>query len=163
MHIRKVFSLILGYTNLEVIGMKVIKKIIAILAILLIFPANVFSKDYNDIEIYDIKKDKLIKTVQSNSEIENLVINYLQGIDGIYAKLNPIPKEGYAIKVSLESPLVLQNEWINDIVDQAIIVLPKEEGTKAFFIIFEKEDKFMCFTFKGEVELLIKKLKFKVI
>ncbi|MBM7869955.1 hypothetical protein JOC70_001425 [Clostridium pascui] len=143
--------------------MKAIKKIIAILAILFIFPATIYAKDYNDIEIYDIKKDKLIKTVQSNSEIENLVISYLQEIDGIYAKLNPIPKEGYAIKVSLESPLVLQNEWINDIVDQAIIVLPKEEGHKAFFIIFENEDKLMCFTFKGDVEQFLRKLKFKII
>lgn len=143
--------------------MKVIKKIIAILAILFIFPASIYAKDYNNIEIYDIKKDQLIKTVHSNSEIENLVISYLQGIDGIYAKLNPIPKEGYAIKVSLESPLVLQNEWINNIVDQAIIVLPKEEGPKAFFIIFEKEDKLMCFTFKGDVEVLLEKLQFKVV
>ncbi|KGK88289.1 hypothetical protein [Clostridium sp. HMP27] len=143
--------------------MKVIKKIIAILAILFIFPASIYAKDYNNIEIYDIKKDQLIKTVHSNSEIENLVISYLQGIDGIYAKLNPIPKEGYAIKVSLESPLVLQNEWINNIVDQAIIVLPKEEGPKSFFIIFEKEDKLMCFTFKGDVEVLLEKLQFKVV
>lgn len=140
--------------------MKWIKKIIAILAILLIFPVNAFAKNYNDIEIYDIKKDKLIKTVHSSSEIQNLVINYLQGVDGIYAKINPIPNEGYAIKISLDSPLILQNQWINRIVDEAIIVLPKEEGPKAFFIIFEEEDKLMCFTFKGDVELLVEKLKF---
>lgn len=140
--------------------MKWIEKIIAILAILLIFPVNIYAKDYNEIEIYDIKKDKLIRTVHSSSEIQNLVINYLEGIDGIYAKLNPIPKEGYAIKVSLDSPVVLQNQWVNRIVDEAIIVLPKEEGPKAFCIIFEEEDKLMCFTFKGDVELLLEKLKF---
>lgn len=130
---------------------------------MILFPINIYAKDYNNIEIYDIKRDRLTKVVECNSEIENLVISYLQGIDGIYAKLNPIPKEGYAIKIPLDTPFILQNEWINKIVDEVIIVLPKEEGPKAFFIIFEEEDKLMCFTFKGEVELLLKKLKFKVI
>lgn len=142
--------------------MKLIKKCIAIIAILFIFPISVCAKDYNDIEIYDIKRDKLIKTVQSNGEIENLVINYLQEIDGIYAKLNPIPKEGYAIKVPLKFPLILQNQHINSIVDETIIVLPKEEGIKAFFIIFEEGDKLMCFTFKGDIQVLLKRLHFKL-
>lgn len=137
-----------------------VKKVLLILIIIILFPINIYAKDYNNIEIYDIKRDRLIKVVESNSEIENLVISYLQGIDGIYAKLNPIPKEGYAIKISLDSPLILQNQWINKIVDEAIIVLPKEEGPKAFFIIFEEEDKLMCFTFKGDVEVLLEKLKF---
>lgn len=140
-----------------------VKKVLLILIIMILFPINVCAKDYNNIEIYDIKRDRLIKVVESNSEIENLVINYLQGIDGIYAKLNPIPMEGYAIKISLDSPLILQNQWINTIVEEAIIVLPKEKEPKAFFIIFEQENKLMCFTFKGDVEVLLEKLQFKVI
>lgn len=133
------------------------KKLILFIIIVFLIPISVKAEEFSYIEIFSIDEGKVIKVIQSNSEIESLVFNYLNAIDGIYSKFDPIPKEGYAIKLPLNPSLKIKNEWINCFVDRVIIMLPTKDNP--FLMVFENDNKLVCFTFKGDINSLLKSLK----
>lgn len=137
-----------------------IKKLILFIIIVFLIPINAKAEEFRYIEIFSIDEGKVVKLIQSNSEIESLVYNYLNAIDGVYSKFDPIPKEGYAIKLPLDPSLKVQSKWINCFVDRVIIMLPTNDNP--FLMIFENDNKLVCFTFKGEISSLLKILNFNL-
>lgn len=136
-----------------------LKRAILILIIILLPSANIHAEEYKKIEIFDIDKEKVVKVVKSNSKIQKAAVSYINEITGIYCKLKPIPDKGYGIKIFLQPSVTIKNKWIDTVIDEVIIIIPKDEGPP-FLIIFENEDKLLCFTFKGDIDILLKKLKF---
>lgn len=134
-----------------------IKRTAVILVIILLISTNVYADGYRNIEIFSINQGKIIKELQSTSQVQNLAINYIEGIEGIYSKFDPIPKSGYAIKIPLEPSVKIQE--LNTFVDQIIIMFPEKEAP--FLIIFENETRMVCFAFKGNTNLLLKSLEFE--
>jgi len=138
------------------------KKAIIILIIVLLTPINVNAEEVRNIEIFDITEGRVVKVVKLNSVIQKEVKEYLLGIVDVYAKSDPIPTKGYAIKIPLEPSIKIETKWINSVVDEVIIIFPDEEGPEQFLMIFEDENKLVCFTFVGNTKLLLKNLNFQI-
>jgi hypothetical protein len=138
-----------------------LKKITLVLIILLSISTNILAKEYKYVQIFDPKQDKVVHIVQLNSEIQNLVTNYLEDIDAIYGKNDPIPEDGYAIKIPLEPAVKTQKKCINALIKEVYIIIPEKEPP--FIMLFEKENKLLCFPFRGDIKTLSKALNFNLI
>lgn len=136
----------------------------AFIFILMIFtfitlPQFVYAQDYMEVEIYNFDKQKIEKTVEVTPEIKKLAANYLSNINGVYGKFNPVPESGFGVKIPLEEPIKITNDFVNQEVDLVIVMFPKHESP--FLILFEKNDNIMCYTFKGNTRKLLKLIKYK--
>jgi hypothetical protein len=124
---------------------------IAILLISLLLSSNSHAMDLNKIEIFSLTGEKVIKVIPSNPQIQCLALRYLENINGVYSKINPIPDSGYAVKIPLDPPAAIQGKWLNCFVDQIIVMYSDNEP--AFLIVFENE-KLICFTFSLSADTL---------
>ena len=135
-----------------------IKNTLVVIAVIILSSMNVYAKEFKNIEIFSINQEKVVKVVQSNSDIQKLAVSYLKGIEGVYGKFEPIPEEGYAIRIPLDPSVKIQRKGINAVVDQIVVMFPKNE--ESFLMFFEDENKLVCFTFKGNTDILWNKLEF---
>ncbi|MBU3091726.1 hypothetical protein KPL35_06510 [Clostridium sp. CF011] len=111
-------------------------------------------------EIFDPKQGKVVKVVQLNPEIHNMVANFIKNVDNIYAKSDPLTDDGYAIKIPLDPPVKVQRECLNALINEVYIIIPESEAP--FLMVFENENKLLCFPFKGDINSLSKVLDFNL-
>jgi hypothetical protein len=140
-----------------------IKKITLVIVMIILFciSANVFAKEYKYAQIFDPKQDKVVKIVQLTSEIQSLVVSYLEDIDSIYGKNDPIPEDGYAIKMPLDPAVKTQKKCLNALIKEVYIIIPEKEPP--FIMLFENKNKLMCFLFRGDIKTLSRALNFNLI
>lgn len=132
-----------------------------ILILILFSPLlNILVPAVENIEIFDISNEKVVKVLPLTNKIEKEIIGYLYNITGMYPKFNPVPDKGFAVKVFLEPPVTIKNQLFNSTVDQVIIMFP--EGDSPFLVVFQNEDNLTCYNFKGKTNKLLKKLNYKV-
>lgn len=137
-----------------------LKKMVIILVLILSFPIKAFSIETINIEIFNVDNGSVIINTCSNVSIQNQVKTYLKKITGVYAKLNPVPDDGYMIKIPLEYPLEIKNQWVHSFVDEVVIILPK--GESPYLLIFDNKDNPLFFTFKGNINKLLESLNFEI-
>lgn len=135
-----------------------IKRIFIIFVIGLLTSVSVSARGYAKIEVFDISKEAVVKRVDTNSAIQKKVESYLKGITNIYIKFKPIPSKGYMIKIPLEPPVMVKNQWLNSPVNEVILVFP-EQG-KPYLAVFDEKNKITFFYFEGNTDALLKELNF---
>lgn len=124
------------------------------LSLFLINVPNIFAQGTIQLELFDIQQGKVIQTAPSSSAIQDEAQGYLNSIDNIYVKLNPIPEKGVMVKIPLEQSVQVQNKWMNSLVDEIIIIFSKEE--KPYLLTFDDENHLHVFTFKnGNTDILL--------
>ena len=130
------------------------KKVITILVlfIILLHPQMFHAEGYQSIEIFDPLQNKVVKTVETNKDINDMVVGWINGIDGFYSGIDPIKDDGYAIKFQLNPPIHIQNQWLKTTVKEVYLIIP--EINQPFFLVFETEDKLVSFPFKDDVSKL---------
>ena len=79
-------------------------------------------------------------------------MSWVNGIDGVYGKNDPVKDDGYAIKI--------HTKLLNAIIDEVYIIIPK--NNPPFFIIFENKDKLTCFPLHEDIDKLSKILDFNL-
>lgn len=133
-----------------------IKKGIVVLLIVLFSSINVSALENTNIELFDINEGCVVKMIESTPTIQKEVENSLKGITGLFAKFNPIPDKGYMIKIPLETPVIIKNQWINTFVDEVVIVFPEEE--KPYLMVFDGKDRTFFFSFKCNIKELLENM-----
>lgn len=138
------------------------KKILVIifLFIMLLHSTVASAVGFKYVQIFDPKQDKVVKVVQVNDEIHNMVVSLINNVDGLYAKSKPLTDDGYAIRVPIYPAVRVQGKCLNALVDNVFIIIPQHD--EPFFMIFEDDHKLLCFPFKGNVNTLSKILDFKL-
>ena len=125
---------------------------------------NTSVERYESVEIFDIVKGEVIKTVQSNAAIEREVQSYLNNITGMYVKVNAFPEKGYIIRVPLESDEKQKSHWLNDSgissVNEVFILFP-EQG-EPYLLVLDEQGRPLFYNFKGSTAKLLKELDFKI-
>jgi hypothetical protein len=131
------------------------KKIMIILfsVVFLYSPSN-NAQGIKNVELFDIQKDTVTQVVPSNTFFQKAAKEYLNGINGIFVKVKPIPNQGYMLKIPLEPSVQINNEWINDLVDEVIIIFTKDETP--YLMVFDDENNPHFFHFKGNTNKLVK-------
>lgn len=95
-----------------------------------------------------------------NKEIDDMVVNWINEIDGIYPAMNPIEDDGYAISFPLNSTIEIQNQWLSTTVEEIYLIIP--EKNPAFFIVFDEENSPVLFLFPGKIDELSDILNFQL-
>lgn len=134
-----------------------VKKLTIALFTVFVLSINVSAEDVGNIEIFDLNKESVIKVVKSDTEIEREVEDCIKNIKGIVTKFNPIPDNGYMIKIPLETPIMIDNQLLKSFVDEVIIILPK--GENPYLMLFDNKDRALFFTFEKKLDSLLKRLK----
>jgi len=108
------------------------------------------------IEIFDCHKETVINKKNMNSDIQEIISNYVDNITTPYKKFNPLPSHGLMIKIPLNQPLNVSNQYFANVVDEVIIILPTNE--KPYLLLFDDENYPHFYYFEGKLEKLEKKL-----
>ncbi len=134
--------------------------VIILLFIMIMHSMVINAEEFKYAEIFDPKQDKVVKVVQINKKIHDMVGNWIKDVDGIYGKNNPLTDDGYAIRIPLEPVVKVHGKFLRTNVQEVYIIIP--ENQPPFFIIFENENKLLCFPFKGDIDELSKILDFNL-
>jgi hypothetical protein len=135
-----------------------IKKVSISFCIFILYTTNAMAQTNNQIQIIDIKKGEVIKSVQKNPDLQQEVAKFLEGITGVYVKLNPYPNNGFVIKTPLEPNIMVKNQWFNDIVDEVMIIFPVQE--KPYLLVFDNENQPHFYKFLGNTNKFLGLLNF---
>ena len=138
------------------------KKILVIifLFIMIMHSVVISAEGFKDMEIFDPKQDKVVKVVHMNTKIHNMVGSWIENVDDIYGKNDPLTEDGYAIRIPLYPSIKVSGKWVKTFVHEVYVIIPKSEPP--FFMIFENENKLLCFPFKGDIDELSKALDFNL-
>lgn len=139
-----------------------IKKFLTILVLIfiLLHPQIQYTESYQHIEIFDPIQGKVVKVVETNKEINDMVVEWINRIDGFYSGVDPIKDDGYAIKFPINPSIQVQNQWLKTTVTEVYVIIP--ENNPPLFLVFETEDKLVSFPFKDDITNLSKVLNFKL-
>jgi len=118
------------------------------------------AEGFNFAEIFDPKQDKVVKVVQVNTKIHNMVGSWIKNVDDIYGKNDPLTDDGYAIRIPVYPSIKVSGKWVKTFVHEVYVIIPESEPP--FFMIFENENRLLCFPFKGDIDELSKVLDFKI-
>ena len=122
-----------------------IRKITIVLWIsFFVHTSPILAEKTNQIEIFDIEKGAVIKTVPSNPSFQSESAKILNSIKDIYKKVNPIPKKGLMVKIPLNPMIPVQNQWLHALVDEIIIFFPEDEDP--YIMTFDDENNYYFFT-----------------
>ncbi|WP_436374727.1 hypothetical protein [Cytobacillus sp. BC1816] len=114
----------------------------------------------SNVELLDIEKNEITKTVTTNPKIQLEAEIIIKEIDNVVKKLKPIPDKGYMIKIPLEPSHRVENKWIYALIDEVIIIIPKNE--KPYLLLFDDENKSYFFTFHSKIDPLLNTLDFSL-
>lgn len=137
------------------------KKIIVGLSFFVIFLHSMYvnAEGFKNVEIFDPKQDKVVKVVQSNQQIQDIITSWITNIEGLY-KNDPATDDGYVIKVPLDPAVKVNCESLNALVNEVFILIP--ENDPPCYLIFEDENKLLSFPFNGDINKLSNILAFKL-
>ena len=138
-----------------------IKKLLVLISlfVILLHSTCVNAEDFKHVEIFDPKQDKVVKVVQSNPQIQDMITSWITNLDGTY-KNDPATDDGYVVKIPL-APIVKVNcKSLNALVSEVYILIPK--NGPPCFLIFKNENKLISLVFNGDIDKLSKILDFKL-
>jgi hypothetical protein len=138
-----------------------IKKVLAILSFLVIFlhSTNVNAEGFKYVEIFDPMQDKVVKVVQLNTQIQDMIISWITNIEGLY-KNDPATDDGYVVKIPLDPVVKVNCKSFNALVSEVYILIP--ENDPPCYLIFENENNLLSLPFNGDIDKLSKILDFKL-
>lgn len=134
------------------------KKIMAFVLLFIAFTTVVSAENHKPIEIFHIEKGEVIQSVPSTDKIQTETKKLINGTTGLSKKFNPIPDQGYMIKVPFKRSTKIENEWFHDLVDQVVFIFPKDE--KPYYLLFNDENTPFFLTFDGNTDHFLKELNF---
>lgn len=112
------------------------------------------------VEIFDIEEGKVVKETPSTSEIQKETEKIIQSISGVYKNLDPLPQKGVMVKIPLDPPITLKNEWFHDLVSEAVLIFSNEEEDP-YILIWDDENLPHFYTFSASTEKLMKLVKYQ--
>lgn len=120
---------------------------------------HVNAQDNKYVEIFDPKQDKVVKVVQSNPQIQNMITSWITNIDGLY-KNDPATEDGFVVKIPLDPIVNVNSKALNALISEVYILIPENEPP--CYLIFEDENRLLSFVFNGDIDMLSKVLDFKL-
>lgn len=136
------------------------KMMIPLTVFLAVFFFNVQTMAATKIEVFHINKGKVVDEVPVSEVIHKHVETILGGITDIYREFEPIPKNGHMVKIPLEPAIKVENEWLNENINEVILIFPEYENPH--IMVFNEENLPYFFLFNASVDGLITELDLKL-
>ena len=113
---------------------------------------------YGYVEIFDITEGRVVKQVEPDIKIQREAEKLLKDVSGLYTRLRPLPDSGLIVRIPLEPPADIRNEWLNGCgitrVDALYILLPGEGAP--YLLVLDEGQRPWFFNFKGKADKLLK-------
>ncbi|QOR67484.1 hypothetical protein IM538_04910 [Cytobacillus suaedae] len=135
-----------------------LKKMMFFMIIFLLFSTNTIAQINNKIEIFDVKQEKVVSSIERTPEIQREVETFLKNITGVFKKLDPVPTSGFMVKVPLDPKFNLENNYIKAQLVEVIVVFSIDENP--YLLVFDNENNFYAFTFEGKTDSFLEKLNY---
>lgn len=139
-----------------------IRKLLIALSFFVIFLHSTYvnAEEFKYIEIFDPKQDKVVKVVQTNPEIQNMIASWITNLEGY--KNDPATDDGYVVRIPLDPSVRMYCMSLSALVSEVYILIPENEPP--CYLIFEDENKnkLSSFVFNGDIEWLSNILDFKL-
>jgi hypothetical protein len=143
----------------EVINLrKGLKIILLLFCISLFLNSKTIAASNETIKVLDIETSTIIKELDSTDEIDKDVEKAIKSIKGVTVQANPIPKEGYLIKIPLTKSLKVKNKWFEDIVSEVLLLYNPATIEQGKIILYNDENTPMFFDIEYDFSPLIVKL-----
>ena len=113
------------------------------------------NEETKNIEIFDIGKGEVIKSLSVNHLVYNEAIEYLKGITGMYPKVNALPGEGYIVRIPLEPSVFVKNQWIDETLNEIYVIFPSKDESP-YLLILDDKKRPLFFTFNANTDVLLK-------
>lgn len=124
------------------------------------FPAQVHAQGPTDVEFFDVKEGKVVKTAPSDRKTHKEASKWLKSIEGPVPNAVINPQQGVVWKVPLDPPVKVDNQWFKGTANVVFVFWEKPDA-KPYLLIFTPDGKPLLFTFKHSLKPFVKKYDVK--
>ncbi|MFP3886063.1 hypothetical protein U8V97_11350 [Priestia filamentosa] len=136
------------------------KKIAVYLVIFSIFLtgfSDSFTSSNKNVEVFDLTQSKVVKITPTNKVLQKEAEKSIRSITLLSKKVSPLPRKGTLVRIPLDPAVSIKNEWMDDLVDEVIIIFGERE--KPLLMVFTDENRTLFFEFNynpEEIRTLLK-------
>lgn len=113
------------------------------------------------IKVLDIETSTIFKEIETSEEIDKEVANAIRAIKRVTVQANPIPDQGYLIKIPLTKSLKIKNKWFEEIVSEVLIIYNPTTKNLGKVIFYTDENTPMFFDIEYNFTPILEKLNLK--
>src|SRR5699024_8918332 len=118
------------------------------LMVLFICPILVHAQFNVHVEVFDIGVVKVIMDADVTSHVQSDAERFLEHITDVYRLANPMPRDGFMVRIPLQTAVEVKNEWLDSLVDEMIIIFPEREDP--YMMVYDDENRPHFFAFEGD-------------
>jgi hypothetical protein len=137
---------------------KVYKSIFLLLCISLFFNIQNIAAANATVKVLDIESSTVIKEIQNSSDVDRDAEKAIKSIKRVTVEANPVPKQGYLIKIPLTKSLKVKNKWFEDIVSEVLLIYNPSSKKQGKIILYNDENTPIFFDIEYDFSDLLKKL-----
>ncbi|MFP7484528.1 hypothetical protein SFC65_10215 [Priestia filamentosa] len=136
------------------------KKIAVYLVIFSIFLtgfSDSFTSSNKNVEVFDLTQSKVVKITPTNKVLQKEAEKSIRSITLLSKKVSPLPRKGALVRIPLDPAVSIKNKWMDDLVDEVIIIFGERE--KPLLMVFTDENRTLFFEFNynpKEIRTLLK-------
>lgn len=123
--------------------MKKIKWLFCIALSISIITTTASASELPQVEMFDVGINDVVNKRPPNERIQQETTAILQTINGIYVKINPMPKDGYMVRIPLSPSMTVKNKWFNDFINEVVLIIPEEEEPYIMLLDDENQPHFL--------------------
>ncbi|MGM0873371.1 MAG: hypothetical protein ACQEWV_00980 [Bacillota bacterium] len=137
---------------------KALKSILLLLCISLFFNIQIIAAANATVKVLDIESSTVIKETQTSADVDKDVEKAIKSIKRVTVEANPVPKQGYLVKIPLTKSLKVKNKWFEDIVSEVLLIYNPSSKKQGKIILYNDENTPMFFDIEYDFSDLFKKL-----
>jgi hypothetical protein len=137
---------------------KAFKSILLLLCISLFFNIQNIEAANATVKVLDIESSTVIKEIQNSSDVDRDAEKAIKSIKRVTVEANPVPKQGYLIKIPLTKSLKVKNKWFEDIVNEVLLIYNPSSKKQGKIILYNDENTPIFFDIEYDFSDLLKKL-----
>lgn len=116
-----------------------------------------FTSSNKNVEVFDLTQSKVVKITPTNKVLQKEAEKSIRSITLLSKKVSPLPRKGALVRIPLDPAVSIRNEWMDDLVDEVIIIFGERE--KPLLMVFTDENRTLFFEFDynpKEIRTLLK-------
>ncbi|YCA44908.1 hypothetical protein M1E11_06930 [Bacillus sp. JZ8] len=116
-----------------------------------------FTSSNKNVEVFDLTQSKVVKITPTNKVLQKEAEKSIRSITLLSKKVSPLPRKGALVRIPLDPAVSIKNEWMDDLVDEVIIIFGERE--KPLLMVFTDENRTLFFEFDynpKEIRTLLK-------
>lgn len=120
---------------------------------LVVFSSPIHTQVHSEmVEVFDIEKGTVIHEIIPNPIIQEEAKFYAANIDSLYKKINPLPPNGLIVRIPLDPPQSVQNQWFHALLDEINIIYP--ENGNPYVMLYDDENHIYFFNIHTKLDYI---------